>query len=131
VDLAFALPKTYRTSPRAGEDTLPVPATWAYAPDRVVDDLTKRPPPFHSRRFPRWTTVDARALRAIDTAVAKLAAARPVTLAALRRAIAATNRHADEIDTIRAEELFETLEKIARRGGLADPAAVIDAQRDW
>jgi len=44
VELAFALPKTFRTSPTADEDTLPVFATWAYAKDRVKDDLAKRPP---------------------------------------------------------------------------------------
>jgi hypothetical protein len=42
VALAFALPKTYRTSPRAGDDTLPIPvATLDYARDQVKDDLAK------------------------------------------------------------------------------------------
>ena len=133
VALAFALPKTFRTSPRAGEDHLPVWANWIYAPDRVKNDLANQPPPFHSKRFPTWKVVAPRALRAIDAAVTRFAAVKPATEAALRKAVVATNRYDGEIDTVSAEELFETLVAIAKRNGL-DPdaaAAVIDTHRDW
>ncbi|MBA3463449.1 MAG: hypothetical protein H0T46_26070 [Deltaproteobacteria bacterium] len=133
VALAFTLPKTFRTSPRAGEDSLPVWAQWIYAADQVKDDLAKQPTPFHSKLFPTWKAVDPRALRAIDAAVTRFAAAKPATEAALRKAVVATNRHQGEIDTIGAEELFEKLCSIAKRNGL-DPdraAAVIDARREW
>lgn len=133
VALAFVIPKTFRTSPRAGEDQLPVWANWSYAIDRVKEDLAKQPPPFTSKQFPAWTTVDPRALRAIDEAVTRFAATKPATVAALRRTVAATNKHETAIDTIRAEELFEKLVAISKRNGLApdEAAAAIDARRDW
>lgn len=132
VALAFELPKTFRTSPRAEEDGLPVYANWIYAADQVKDDLTAQPPPFRSKLFPTWT-MDPRALRSIDAAVARFATTRPATVAGLRTAVRATNRHEGAIDTISAEELFEKLVAIARRNGLdADvAAAAIDATRDW
>lgn len=133
VALAFALPQTFRTSPRAEEDQLPVWANWIYAPDQVRDDLAHQPPPFRSKLFPTWKAVDPRALRAIDAAVTRFAAVKPATAAALRRAVVATNRHEGEIDTISAEELFEKLVAISKRNGLSpdDAAAVIEAHRDW
>lgn len=133
VALAFALPKTFRTSPRADEDHLPVFANWIYAPDQVKDDLARQPPPFHSKLFPTWKAVDPRALRAIDAAATRFAASKPATSAALRTAVVAANRHASEIDTISREELFEKLVAIAKRNGLDpdDAAAVIERYRDW
>jgi hypothetical protein len=133
VALAFPLPKSFRTSPRAAEDSLPVWANWIYAPDQVKDDLSAQPPPFHSKLFPTWKAMDPRAVKAIDAAVTRLAAVKPCTNAALRRAVVATNRHDDEIDTISAEDLFEKLVAVARRNGL-DPdeaATLIDEHRDW
>ncbi len=133
VALAFALPETFRTSPRAGDDPLPVWANWGYAPNQVKDDLAKQPLPFHSKLFPTWKVVAPVALRAIDAAVTRFAAVRPATQAALRKAVVATNRYDGEIDTISAEELFEKLVAIAKRNGLdpEDAAAVIEAHRDW
>ncbi len=63
VALAFPLPTTFRTSPRAGDDSLPVHAEWSYARDQVKDDRSAQPPPFHSKLFPTWRVVDPRALR--------------------------------------------------------------------
>jgi hypothetical protein len=65
--------------------------------------------------------------------VTRFATTKPATAAALKKAVVATNRHEDEIQTIDAEELFEKLVAIAARNGLdADAAAVlIDAHRDW
>lgn len=133
VALAFALPTTFRTSPRAQDDQLPVWATWTYAPGRVTEDLAKQPPPFHSKLFPTWKAVDPRALRAIDAAVRTFAAVKPATKAALRKAVVAANRHDSEIDTVSAEELHAKLVAIARRNGLDpdDAAAVIDTVRAW
>jgi hypothetical protein len=133
VALAFELPKTFRTSPRAGDDQLPVWAQWIYAADQVKDDLAKQPPPFHSKLFPTWKVVDPRALRAIDAAVSKFATVKPATEAALRKAVIATNRYEHEIDTISAEELSEKLIAIAVRNKLAHDraVAVVDAHRDW
>ena len=133
VNLAFGLPKTFRTSSRAGEDHLPVWANWIYAPDQVKDDLAEQPPPFHSKLGPTWKAMDPRAVRAIDAAVSRFALVKPATEAALRKAVTATNRHEGELDTISAEELFEKLVDIAQRNKL-DPdiaAAVIDSRRDW
>lgn len=133
VALAFALPKTFRTSPRADEDHLPNWANWMYAPAQVKDDLAQQPPPFHSKLFPSWKVIDPRALRAIDAAVTRFASVKPATKAALRKTVVATNRYEREIDTISREELFEKLVTVAKRNGLDpdDAAAVIDAHRDW
>ncbi|MBA2544970.1 MAG: hypothetical protein H0V17_35330 [Deltaproteobacteria bacterium] len=133
VALAFPLPTTFRTSPRAGDDSLPVHAEWSYARDQVKDDRSAQPPPFHSKLFPTWRVVDPRALRAIDAAVARFAAIKPATEAALRRCVAATNKHEGEIRTLEAEELFDKLVAIATRNKLDDAraVAVIDACRDW
>ncbi len=133
VALAFELPTTFRTSPRAGEDSLPVWATWNYARERITLDRAKQPPPFHSRLFPSWKTVDPRALRAIDAAVRRFATVKPATAAALRTAVRACNKHEREIDTLGREELHDKLVAIARRHRF-DPdaaAAIIDASRDW
>lgn len=131
VALAFALPETFRTSPRAGEDTLPVWATWTYAIDRVKLDRAKQPPPFRSRLFPTWRAMDPRALRAIDAAVRAFAAVG--TEAALRRTVRAINRHESEIDTISREELCDRLIAIAQKKRIAGAraAAVIDEHRAW
>ncbi len=128
-----ALPRTFRTSPRSGEDTLPVWATWSYAVGRLALDLAKQPAPYRSRWFPRWSAVDARALRAIDVIVSRLAETRPVSEAALRKAVLALNRHEAVIDTPGAEELSEKLIALAARGGLEEKlaATVVDRHRSW
>jgi hypothetical protein len=50
VALAFALPRTFRTSPRAEEDQLPVWANWIYAPDQIRDDREAQRPSSGRRR---------------------------------------------------------------------------------
>ena len=133
VDLAFPLPQTFRTSPRAGEDTLPVFATWQYLIDRVEDDLTARPAPFRSQLFPSWKAVDPRALGAIEAAVMRFAEIEPATEIALKRCVVATNKHEGEIHTLEAEELFQKLLAIAVRNKLPRERAeqVIEATRAW
>jgi len=133
VALGYDLPRTFRTSARSGEDTLPVWATWSYAAGRLALDLAKQPPPYRSSWFPRWSNVDARALRAIDVVVARLADASTVSEAALRRAVLALNRHEAVIDTPGAEELSEQLITLAARGGLDEKlaATVVDRHRSW
>lgn len=133
VALTEALPRTFRTSPRSGEDTLPVWATWSYALGRLALDLARQPAPYRSRWFPRWGSVDARALRAIDVIVARLAEARPVSETTLRKAVLALNRHQAAIDTPGAEELSDKLITLATRGGLDEKlaATVVDRHRSW
>jgi hypothetical protein len=137
VALAFDVPRRFRSSPKLGEDTLPMWTTWTYPRDCIKEDLAKQPPPYRSRRFPGWTTMDPRASRAIDAAVTKFATAKPATAkaaeAALRRAVKAANRHEASIDTIAREELDAALVKIARKWKLdaARAAEIIDATRDW
>jgi hypothetical protein len=134
VKLAFALPTAFKTvASSPWENALPSGATWTFAIGRVEDDLRRQPPPFRSKLFPRWKSVDPRALRAIDAAVTRFAAVKPATEAALRRCVAATNQHEGEIQTADAEELFEKLVAIAARNKLPRDraSAVIEATRDW
>ena len=132
VALAFDLPKTFRTSPRAGDDDLPVyVATLEYARDRIKDDRAKPQKPYRSKLFPTWR-IEPRAMRRIDEIVTGFAA-KAVTTKTLRQAVRATNRYEDEIDTPSAEELHEKLVGIAERGGIEGKAAaaIVDAVRDW
>jgi hypothetical protein len=133
VALAFELPYRYRTSPRAGEDKLPLWTTWTYPQDRIEHDVVPTAPAYRSRRFKRWTEMDPRAHKAIDEAVTAFAAVKPATEAALRKAVRVGNRHQRAIDTVAAEELSEALIAIARRNRMsaAVAATVIDATREW
>jgi hypothetical protein len=134
VQLAFQLPTSFKTSPSSlWEDKLPSSATWTYAIGRVEDDLRRQPPPFRSKLFPGWTSVDARALRAIDAAVKRFASVKPATETALRKCVVATNKHEGEIQTTEAEELFEKLLAVAARNKLPRDraSAVIEATREW
>jgi hypothetical protein len=133
VELAFQVPTTFRTSPRAGADQLPVWATWAFAAERVKLDLSPQPNEFRSTVFPGWRTVDPRALRGIDAAVQRFASLKLATETALRKCVLATNKFEAEIHTIEAEQLFDRLLEIATRNKLPrDRAtAVIDTTRQW
>jgi hypothetical protein len=137
VALAFKLPTTFRTSPRAGDDTCPVQARWIYAPWCLGNDFrSKGPPPepYVSTHFPEWTVVDPPVLRKIDAlidAFGEQGVAGPAR--ALKATVRAFNRIADHIDTPSAEELFEKLCAMATAAGMPDDEAarLIDAARSW